>query len=111
MAADASLSYATGSQLVLSGNVFTSPALVMEPSAFQVVVVPYWALVLLSALLPLYVMSRLPGVLRRRRRLKRRLCVECGYDLRASKDRCPECGAVILPPVGNPGEGKPLCSG
>jgi hypothetical protein len=52
---------------------------------------PWWFLLLLCSLPP---GLRLIGWLRRRRHRDRSLCPACGYDLRATPGRCPECGAT-----------------
>ena len=62
---------------------------------------PYWFAVLVFAALPAWWLSAWH---RRRRRAARRAagqCVACGYDLRASPDRCPECGALAAAAVDN----------
>jgi hypothetical protein len=51
------------------------------------VTVAYGPLVLLTGLLPLAQLIR-----RKRAAPPRGLCPACGYDLRATPDRCPECG-------------------
>jgi hypothetical protein len=56
--------------------------------------VPYWFLIGTSALasLPVLNSARRSRRVRRARRLG--LCLNCGYDLRASPQRCPECGTL-----------------
>lgn len=62
-------------------------------AAFGVEVwVPCWFLALLTMGLPLWWLKQALHRRRRRRSAALGLCQQCGYDLRASKERCPECG-------------------
>lgn len=72
-----------------TGNLALTDTLACRYSAL---IVPYWFLVL--ALLPLPARAfRETWVIWRRGR--RGLCLGCGYDIRASTGRCPECGREI----------------
>jgi hypothetical protein len=55
------------------------------------VFVSFWLLCVAGAVLPGICLVR---AWRRRWRGRLGVCPFCGYDLRATPDRCPECGAV-----------------
>ena len=52
----------------------------------------HWLVSLLTAPLPLVALYRWTG---RVKRHAKGMCLSCGYDLRESHDRCPECGASV----------------
>jgi hypothetical protein len=57
------------------------------------ITLPHWLIAASASLLPLLWATRW---FRRRTRPKHGVCAACGYDLRATPDRCPECGAIPL---------------
>jgi hypothetical protein len=61
---------------------------------FHCILVPYWAAIIPLAVLPF---RGVQGIYLRWLRGRRGLCLACGYDLRHSAERCPECGEPIPP--------------
>jgi len=67
----------------------------MEPLAdpsFTAILCPTWALIALL-LLPMGLWAGTSW--RQRRRVLAGHCTNCGYDLRATPDKCPECGRAV----------------
>jgi hypothetical protein len=58
--------------------------------------IPHWIPTLVFSLLPV---RAFVGYLRTRRATRAGHCRRCGYDLRASPDRCPECGLASASPT------------
>ena len=64
------------------------------PTTFHSYSVPLLAPLLVTAILPLSWAVSLVIARRRRDTQIRGYCRRCGYDLRATPDRCPECGVI-----------------
>jgi hypothetical protein len=86
-----------GVQLIVAD--YNGPDALGKPVSYHElsVTTPFWMLVLLSLMPP----ATWLAARRRRRRLALAagMCPKCGYDLRASPNRCPECGCSRQPLV------------
>lgn len=67
-------------------------------SQHWVLMLPCWAPAAAAAILPALWVRRWQRRRRHEIRQRRGLCPRCGYDLRGTPDRCPECG-VAAPPA------------
>jgi hypothetical protein len=65
---------------------------------FFIATAPFWFLCAIFSITPLCWLRRALHRHHTESRRRAGLCVKCGYDLRASSDRCPECGAVAAQP-------------
>jgi len=104
---DGGLSYRPATRAFAPSTDFTSSATLWSRAGFFFgsgdipghyliqIIVPYWSLAALGALPSLALIVKHA---QRRRLLAKNLCPACGYDLRASAERCPECGRPIVKP-------------
>jgi hypothetical protein len=66
--------------------------------------IPLWPIAWLFAMPPAVWFQRYRV---RRKRIRQGLCVKCGYDLRATPGRCPECGHEASSPSSRPSSAQP----
>ena len=84
--------WANPQELPLGFGFGRSPPSDPEAAPYLGLVVPWWVLFFFTAILPcLWTLLHL----RPRRGPRFATCVKCGYDLRASPDKCPECGTAV----------------
>lgn len=70
---------------------------VFQRTHYRLIAIP---LLYLAALLAIPPVLWLAGSMRNRSRRRPGHCRGCGYDLRATHDRCPECGTPVPSPGG-----------
>jgi len=68
--------------------------LLLPPTPLWGITVPHAGLAVMTAILPLAFLVRRRRLLLAQFRLATGRCPTCGYDLRATPERCPECGSA-----------------
>ena len=59
--------------------------------------IPFWSITLILLAWPVLSLTQKQIIRSRRARRKKNCqCLNCGYDLRASPDQCPECGTAAI---------------
>jgi hypothetical protein len=66
-----------------------------SPAPFWSLRVPLYAPLVVTLLLPAWWVRTFIGNVRRRRRARANRCEACGFDLRGTPERCPECGRPV----------------